>query len=122
MEVILIMKDRRRGPDALVKWVNAAGILIWALVLVILGFAQEAKPQVETVIDKAFNTKLRNTWNYSLINDALYLLIFQLILCVVTIFINSKRHRRKTDKYNPSVIILGIVSIIGIVLLKIKFY
>ena len=116
------MKDRRRGPDALVKWVNAAGILIWALVLVILGFAQEAKPQVETVIDKAFNTKLRNTWNYSLINDALYLLIFQLILCVVTIFINSKRHRRKTDKYNPSVIILGIVSIIGIVLLKIKFY
>ena len=107
--------DRRKGPDFWTKWVKIAGYIAWAIVLVIIAITDKAKPRVETFFDRLFNIKLDPNWNTRLLQYAFLLLVILFILCNISMIINAKRHRRKTDKYNPSIIILTITSFVGII-------
>ena len=52
---------------------------------------------------------------------AFFLLIAALAICVIAFFFNKARMRRKTDKYRKSVIIIGAITIIGVVLFLVRF-
>lgn len=108
--------ERRKGPDFWTQWVKISGYIAWAIVLLIISITDNAKPRVETLFDRLLNVKLDPKWNIILLEYAFYLLVGLFILCNTTLIINIKRHKRKTDKYNPSIIILTVTSLIGIIL------
>lgn len=116
-----VFLDRRKGPDFLVKWVKWAGTILWVIAIAIIMLADKARPPVENFFDRHFDIQLRKSWDTDAMLYAFYLLIILFITCLVTIFINSRRHRRKTDKYNPSIIILTLLSLAGIIFYLLYF-
>jgi hypothetical protein len=106
--------ERRKGPDLLVKWVKWTGIVSWIVLFSIMLITDMAKPPIETFFDRMFNVKLRTYWDTGLIRLALVFMVVLFLLSVAGIIANSMRHRRKTDRYNKSVIFSATASFIGI--------
>lgn len=113
--------ERRKGPDFWTKFINWIGYLAWFIEIAIIMLADRAKPPVETFFDRYFSIKLRSGWDTDVMTSAFYLMIVLFIICIITLYINSKRHRRKTDRYNHSVIILSILSFAGIIVCLFAF-
>ena len=106
--------QRRRGPDFLIRLMEALGVFGWLLMFVALLVVGKAKPQVETFFDRHYHIALRTAWDESLIDYLCYVMLFGLCLSVSGLIINRKRHRRKGDEYRISLILVGIISLAGI--------
>jgi formate hydrogenlyase subunit 3/multisubunit Na+/H+ antiporter MnhD subunit len=107
--------ERRKGPDIWMKIVSWASIAGWIVLFAIIYILSKAKPQTENFFDKMLNVRLRKTWDIDLAQYAFYLMIFLLIFSFSTFIINIKRHKRKTDRYSPSIILMFIFSVMGII-------
>ncbi|KXG77468.1 hypothetical protein [Thermotalea metallivorans] len=113
--------DRRKGPDIWVKLVRWLGFIAWGIMFFIITITDRAKPQAETFFERLFKVQIRQTWDFGLIRYAFYLMITLCILCVIGLIINSRRHRRKTDRYNFSLILMMGLGIIGIIMYLVNF-
>ncbi len=116
------MLDRRKGPDALVKWVKWSGIMSWLLILVIFFITVVAKPGFESYMDKSFHIKLQSTWDTDMMHYVLLLLIFLFFFCIISIGINMVRCRRKNDRFNKTLILNAAVSFVGVLMYLFFFY
>jgi hypothetical protein len=110
--------ERRQGPDLLVRWVKWTGYCAWILALIIIGITTYAKPQIETFFDRLLEVKLRKTWDMELMQYAFYLMVATFILCSIALVVNFRRKRRKSDRFNKSILFLGIVSLFGAILYR----
>ncbi|MBN2038588.1 MAG: hypothetical protein JW864_01005 [Spirochaetes bacterium] len=108
-------QNRRRGPDTLVKSINVLAGVTWFLILVVFILITFAKPRVETFFDRQYNISLGGGWDKTIISYAVILLFILVMICFIGIIININRHKRKTDKYNKSLIWFGIISLIGMI-------
>ncbi|MGE5630890.1 MAG: hypothetical protein ACM3TR_07310 [Caulobacteraceae bacterium] len=116
------MLDRRKGPDTLVKWVKWSGIVSWIFVALILFITLIAKPGFESYMDKSFHISLANTWDTNLMQFVLVLLVLLFFFCMISIIINLLRCRRKTDRFNKTLIINAVAAFIGILLYLVFFF
>ncbi len=107
--------DRRSGPDFWVKFINAMSLLVWAVMIIILLLIDKAKPEIESFFSNLFQLQLRQSWDLHFLTISFILSIFMLIFTSFTLFVNRKRHRRKTDKYSKSVIIMMFFSLFIII-------
>lgn len=107
--------DRRKGPDIVVKFLKAASFFIWAIIIVIIIIMNQAKPQVENFFSRLLNVPLRESWDIDLLRYAFYLSDIMLVFSIFAFILNMGRHRRKTDKYSKSIIIMIIFSL-GVIL------
>ncbi|MBU0730097.1 MAG: hypothetical protein KKE17_03900 [Proteobacteria bacterium] len=107
--------DRRKGADLWLKTLGWLSVVSWALMFAALVLFGKARPQIQTYIDTKFNVPLRAEWNIELANYLFYLMIVGLFLSLAGIVINLKRHRRRNDEFIISLIMLGIVSLAGII-------
>jgi NADH:ubiquinone oxidoreductase subunit 4 (subunit M) len=111
-----IIEQKRRGPDIWVKiihWLAACG---WVLMFVVLLLADKARPQVAFFLDRILQIPLRTDWDMHLIGIACFLMIIILFLCTIGLFINSRRHKRRDDRYNRSLVIMWILAFIGVII------
>ena len=111
-----IIEQKRRGPDILVKiihWLAACG---WILMFVVLFLTDKARPQAAFFLDKILEIQLRTSWDMGLIRIACFLMVIILFLCTIGLFINSRRHKRRDDRYNRSLIIMWILAFIGVII------
>ena len=108
--------EKRRKPDLLTKWVQWSALTGWIIIFATYAIAFTAKPPVESFVDRFLNVKLRDTWDTDLLSYSFYLMILLLILCIIAFIFNMMRRKRKTDRFNISIILLGIASIIGIII------
>ncbi|HWR62215.1 MAG TPA: hypothetical protein VN580_11420 [Clostridia bacterium] len=115
------MQDRRRGPDALTKWVSYAGIISWILIAAALFITFIAKPGFESYMDDSFHIKLQEDWNEILMHYAFVLLVLLFFFCMVSILINLMRYRRKSDRLNKTLILNAAASLTGIILYLLFF-
>lgn len=115
------MLDRRRGPDKLVKWVKWSGIISWILVSAALFITLVAKPGFESYMDKSFHIRLGSTWDTNLMQYVLLLLVILFFFCMISIAINLTRCRRKSDRFNKTLILNAAAAFIGILLYLIFF-
>ena len=115
------MLDRRKGPDKLVKWVKWSGIISWILVAIVLFITIIAKPSFESYMDKSFHVKLQSNWDINLMQYVLVLLVLLFFFCIISIAINLSRCRRKTDRFNKTLILNAVASFIGILLYLLLF-
>lgn len=110
------MLERRKGPDTLVKWVKWSGIISWILVSIALFVTLIAKPGFESYMDESFHVKLGSTWDTVLMHYVLLLLVFLFFFCMISIAVNLMRCRRKSDRFNKTLIINAVAAFIGILL------
>jgi uncharacterized membrane protein len=111
-----IFIDRRRGPDKLVKSIKWIVSCAWILIITVIVLASMAKPQTETFFDRLLAVKLHDSWDLDLIRYSFYLTIALFLLCIIGLIVNAARHRRRSDRFNGSLILLSIVSVAGIML------
>jgi hypothetical protein len=115
------MQDRRRGPDMLTKWVKYSGIISWILIAMVLFITFVAKPDFESYIDDAFHIKLQKAWDTSLMQYVFILLVVLFLFCMISIIINLLRSRRRSDRFNMTLILNAAASFAGIALYFIYF-
>ena len=108
------IKNRRRGPDILVKTINNLAVVSWIVIFGMFIMFSIAKPRVMGVAPGHRATT--GGWNTEFLDFAFYLMVVQALLCAFGLAINANRLRRKTDTLNKSLIIFGIMSVIGILL------
>ncbi len=107
--------DRRKGSDLWVKVLEWLGVFGWLLMFAALFIFDRAKPEDKNFLVKATKVGARTTWNQELTNYLFYLMIFGLCISIIGIAINSRRYRRKDDRFRITLIILGVISIFGII-------
>ncbi len=107
--------DRRKRPDFWVKVLEWLGVFGWFLMFAALFIFDRAKPEDKNFLVKATKVGAHTTWNQELTNYLFYLMIFGLCISIIGIVINSRRYRRKDDRFRITLIILGVISIFGII-------
>ncbi len=110
------MLDRRKGPDTLVKWVKWSGIISWLLVSLILFITLVAKPGFESYMDTSFHIKLQDAWDTDMMQYVLLLLVLLFFFCMISIAVNLTRCRRKSDRFNKTLILNAAAALVGILL------
>lgn len=115
------MQDRRKGPDTLTKWVRYSGIISWILIAAAFFITLTAKPGFISYMDESFHVKLQSDWDVNLMQYAYILLVLLFFFCMVSIIINLLRYKRKSDRFNKTLILNAAASLIGIILYLIYF-
>ena len=110
------MLDRRRGPDTLVRWVKWSGIISWILVSLVLFTTLFAKPRFESYMDESLHIKLQDAWDKDLMQYVLLLLVLLFSFCMISIAVNLTRCRRRSDRFNKTLILNAAAAFIGILL------
>lgn len=105
------LRDRRRGPDGWIKFLQFASALVWGVLLIILLLIDKAKPEFENFFSRIFHLTLRLNWDVRLLNYAFRLSLLMLIFSGFAHLVNRRRCRRKGDKYSKSIIIMFFFSL-----------
>ncbi len=108
--------DRRSGPDFWVRVLGWFGGISWLLMFAAMFIIDRAKPEAEKILTRVSGAEVSTTWNQTLLGYLFYLVIFGLCISTVGIMINSKRYRRAEDRFRLTLIVLGILSLFGIVI------
>ena len=113
-EVKRVFTERRRGPDVVVKAVWWIVGISWALFITAITFTDLAKPKNETFFDRFFDVSVRGYWDEDLLRYSFYIVLMNLVVCIIGFVLNILRQRRKTDKISKSIIILSVITLSGI--------
>lgn len=114
-------KEKRTGPDLLVKWVKVAGIVSWLFIIPILFITDKAKPKLKTFFDTLLGINPRSYWDIELMQYVYYLMVVMLALSAISLVINSRRLKRAGDKLSRALIANFLLSLFGIILYIINF-
>jgi len=107
--------ERRKGPDIVVKAVWWVVGISWLLIFTALIITDKAKPERTTFFDRLFSVSVRNYWDQDLLQNAFYVLLVNLVVCIVGFILNMMRQKRKTDKISKSIIVLAALTLAGII-------
>ena len=113
--------DRRKGPDLWIRSLRYLALAGWILLIVAFVILDRAKPQVETFFERVYNIHLEQHWDMDLARYLLWLMVVGLLLSFAGLVINARRNRRRTDQWRVSLILLGVISLTGIVLYNLNF-
>lgn len=111
-------KRKRDGFSQAVTVISLAG-LIFALVTVIL--LDRASPVGESFFTRFLGTPVVSYWNAEYIKTAVIVMFLSFFLCAASFVMSLRRTRRKSDRYNKPIIVLGILSFVGLIVLLIAF-
>ncbi len=114
--------ERRRGPDVWRKMISWLSVIGWILMLVALVLFDLAKPHMMTFFDRFFHVSGATVWNYQLTLYIFFVMVAGFVISVSGLLINARRHRRKKDHYSLSLMLLGIVSLLGAVYYMFRFW
>lgn len=114
-------QERRRKTDWVTKAASILSIIAWLLAVVMLLCLDRAQPEKAGFFTSLFGITVNSRWNTSLLRTSFLFLVLALGVCALAMIFNIMRSRRKTDKYKKSIIILGGITIIGIVVFIIAF-
>lgn len=113
--------ERRKRRDWVTRAISIISIAGWVLAISALLFLQTASPQGADMFTINSRTVLKSSWNTNLLRIILVMLIVVFVACAFGFCFNLLRHKRKTDRYKKSIIILGLISIAGIALFLLVF-
>jgi len=113
--------DRRGRPDLLLRIMSGLGIVGWASLLVVMLVMDRAKPDDPNFIpdERIFEITgvpyhLRTNWDQGLLTAIFYLLSVGLVVGIIGLAVNSRRHRRRGDYYRIHLVLLTAISAIGV--------
>lgn len=112
----------RKGPDIVCRMVDIASVILWGFIIVNFGIILWAKPEGETFFDRLFNISVRDYWDAALLQIALFLSVIQLLVSIISLYLNSKRMKRKDDRLRVSIIISTFVALFICLILTVFLY
>lgn len=118
---IIYKKDRRQKKDFISSWLEVSGVLVWLILFATVLLFQKAQPRGKTFFDRLLAVELADTMNYTFLAPILYLLVLLLVLSAVSLFLNIKRLKRRTDHIRISYIIALVFAISGLIFFLIRF-
>ena len=114
---ISVHSNARKGPDLILRLIDLFSVILWGFLIFNVGVIISAKPQVETFLDRFFHVSVREHWDFRLLQLALILSLAQFVISLFSLYLNSKRLKRKHDRIRVSIIISLIASLILCILL-----
>ncbi len=106
------VKNRRRGPDTMVRMITAFGVLSWLVIILAFIIYQVAHPS-----GGSYYSVRRSFLDFSAgVIIAKVLLCLNFLLCLWGMGMNMMRNKRKSDRFRVSLIISAIVSLAGFIL------
>jgi len=120
------VRIRRKGPDFLVGAVTIFSALSWGLAIGAITMIDKAGPRVLSASDRVF----RNSgvippksvhWDEVYLRVSVFLMGGILAACFGGLLINSRRMKRKEDRWSKSLIGLGVLSFLSLVLMAYWF-
>jgi hypothetical protein len=96
-EPIRYYKNRKGKPDPVIRWLELSSILVWIIYMFNIVAILAAKPVEEGLFDRFFNVPVRGWWDLQLLSRSLIISIIQFVISVVSIFLNTKRIKRRYD-------------------------
>lgn len=100
-----VRSNTRKGPDLIFRLIDIFSVILWGFQILNIGLLYQAKPVDETFLDRLFNVKVRDYWDYQLLQLALILSLVQFVVSLIYLYLNSKRLKRKNDRIRISIII-----------------
>lgn len=100
-----VRSNTRKGPDLIFRLIDIFSVILWGFQILNIGLLYQAKPVDETFLDRLFNVKVRDYWDYQLLQLALILSLVQFVVSLISLYLNSKRLKRKNDRIRISIII-----------------
>ena len=117
-----LRRERRRGPDVLRKTITWSIGACWLLLLVLWAFIYYARPEQPSIFDPhSVYHATRSYWDIDLIKQAFIVVNVLLLVSLGGLTISTLRSRRKSDSIPKTLIIMTVMSIIGAVLMYLKF-
>jgi hypothetical protein len=107
--------DLRSEPDLITKSISKFSLICWCLTLGALILAGLALPTVRIFLSNVLNLSLKTNWSKILYHVDFFILAAIFIISGLGLFLNSIRHRRRTDQYDTSLVYFLILSAICIV-------
>ena len=104
-------KERRKGPDLIVRLVYWSSLIGWILFIIALMVSHEAKPEMNTGLVRYWQIPIRSEWNEALMPAMLGLLWWSCITSLISIGLNRLRLRRRHDQVRSNAIILLVVAL-----------
>ena len=114
-------QERRKKADWVINMATALSVVSWFVAFGVWLLLDMAAPEREDFFSRVFGGTVRGYWDTSLLPIAFILLVISFLTCVGAFIFNMMRMRRKTDKYRKSIIIVGIITIVGIVMFLLRF-
>lgn len=113
--------ERRRKRDWVTRAVPIIAAIGWLAAIVMLVLLDRASPTHADFFSRLAGKLVVSSWNTQMLQYVLLILVGVFVICLVGFILNLLRHKRKTDKFNMPIIVLGIASVIGIVAFLIAF-
>ncbi len=112
------MKNRRKGPDFVIKVINWISGISWAILIMIFLILIITNPTSRGMsVSRPALKATSSAW----MSNAIYgFLVFLILLSVAGIIFNMTRMKRKTDKIKLTFFFSGILAIIGLIIINIS--
>lgn len=105
---------RRKGPDLWFKSLRWMAVFGWLLLFAALLLSSKARPEIKTLIHSYDDLPYRISWNMKLARYVFYMMIVGFCASGVGLAINIRRKRRRDDEIYVSLVLVGIISLAGI--------
>lgn len=109
-------KRRKRQPDKVMRRVRLLANASWCLAILTLCLVGVARPEQRWAFDDWTGNQRRTWWNEDMLQAASYIPLVMFAVCIVGLWLNSKRMRRAGDRYNRSILVSASVSMFGFVI------
>lgn len=101
----------RKGPDIILRIIDIGSVILWGFLIVNFAVILLAKPVGETFFDRLLNISVRSYWDAAILQVALFLSLVQLVLSIISLYLNSKRLKRKNDRIRISIVVSVFASL-----------
>ncbi len=111
---------RHKKRDIVLLIYMLVSIICWVFfVLAMIDFAQ-AIPETKNVFSRHLDIAIRDYWNVAALRNVINMMYYVAGFSFVAVVLKAFRHRRKSDSYPISLIIVFLVSIVAIFMLNEK--
>ncbi len=114
--------DRRHKKDWVCVAIEICAALAWVLIIGDLLLIASARPEGENFFSRVLDYTASHGWEEGPLRFSMWMMFGTFALCVVGLIFNSRRMRRKADRISPSLVVLGILSLVGGILTRVLFF
>lgn len=113
--------NRRHKKDWILQALPFFSVIGWFLALMSLAFLDRGQGLSGSSCLSIFDPDAAANWDRSSIWATLIILLITFGFSVVGFILNTRRHKRKTDRYNKSILIVGGITLAAIIILLVTF-